>query len=355
MICCIKCFKDQEIVNIIKSNKRVGNCEICNTQNTLICEAGDLKDQFDGLLGIYAPVSTLPFEVPTENVMMLKDFLYNTWNIFNIDQAKIQTLIAGICSEKYVELPALFNTPVTIPELNDQKYMEDHSFLQNCTWDEFVQEIKYKNRFHMQNKISLEVFEGFFDYFVQKYTKNTIFYRSRIVDNGKVFSKRDMGAPDKDNNFPGRANPKGIVALYLSSDIETTIFETRARVYDLVTVGKFILKNDINVVSFSDIDKISPFLEDFDITHYAINKPGLSKISSEIAKPMKRQDSELDYLPTQYLTEFVKSKGYDGIQYDSTIRSGGVNLAIFNQDNLKCTKASLYEITSLEYAYRLVT
>lgn len=38
----------------------------------------------------------------------------------------------------------------------------------------------------------------------------------------------------------------------------------------------------------------------------------LTELSKEIAKPLRRSDSTLEYLPTQYISEFVKSQGYDG-------------------------------------------
>ena len=40
---------------------------------------------------------------------------------------------------------------------------------------------------------------------------------------------------------------------------------------------------------------------------YAINKEHLNKINDEMGKIMRRSDSALDYVPTQYITDFVKS------------------------------------------------
>ncbi len=69
----------------------------------------------------------------------------------------------------------------------------------------------------------------------------------------------------------------------------------------------------------------------------------------EIAKPVRRNDSPLEYLPTQYIAEFVKSEGYDGVEYESTLRKGGVNLALFDESLVECVNVKTREVTSVEY------
>ena len=81
----------------------------------------------------------------------------------------------------------------------------------------------------------------------------------------------------------------------------------------------------------------------------AVNYKHLRAISNAISKPLRRYDSKLDYLPTQYICEYIKSLGYDGIQYKSTIDKDGVNLAVFNQANFECLKRTKYEVLSVNY------
>ncbi|MEI5604531.1 hypothetical protein WB307_49860, partial [Streptomyces brasiliscabiei] len=80
----------------------------------------------------------------------------------------------------------------------------------------------------------------------------------------------------------------------------TTLYEIRAGVYDYVSVGRFILNENIDVINLAEIDKISPFIGvqyGFDFTQYAINIEHLKMIGMEIARPL-RNDNSLDYLPT---------------------------------------------------------
>lgn len=140
---------------------------------------------------------------------------------------------------------------------------------------------------------------------------------------------------------------------YLADSRDTTLYEIRAGIYDYVTVGKFILKEDIDVINLADIDKVSPFVGiqyGFDFTQYAINIDHLKMIGNEIAKPL-RNDNHLDYLPTQYISDYIRSRGHDGIEYISTMRKKGVNLAVFDEAKLKCTDVSVYDITSISYNY----
>lgn len=164
-----------------------------------------------------------------------------------------------------------------------------------------------------------------------------------------------MGPPPPHLASAGRANPEGISILYLADTVKTTLHEIRAGVYDYVTIGRFELLRDMEVINLAGIDKISPFLASqsygIEFTRHAVNIEPLKMISQEIAKPLRRHDSLLDYLPTQYVSDYIKSKGFDGIEYISTMSLDGVNLAVFDQSILKCTGTTVYDVKSLIYSY----
>lgn len=158
----------------------------------------------------------------------------------------------------------------------------------------------------------------------------------------------------------GRANARGITCLYLASDIDTSLHEVRAGVFDFVCVGTFRLKTDITVVDLRAITEISPFIEGLDYLDHAINKNYLEKLNNEMSKPLRRSDSVLDYVPTQYIADFIKSiehngkQEYAGIEYNSTTNPGGYNLAIFNPDLFECISVSVYDIEKLQYTSKKV-
>lgn len=352
MICCEKCFKDIEIQAVIQSINQIGTCELCGKRNVYIYNTdtnNELAEMFDDLLNIYTANEDLPRDYPRENINLLKDELCRRWNIFNIDNDLAYRAITGICYEKYLEHPEIFDAHIGILELNQKDYLEEHSIMKTFEWEDFVEGIKTKNRFHTEY-INKEVFYSFCNYIKKTYKMGTIFYRARICKDETGYTVDQMGAPPVRYANAGRANPTGISCLYLADTDKTALNEIRAGVYDYVAIGKFVLKEDIEVVNLTIVDQISPFWG-IDNTIHAVNKKHLQKIGIDIAKPLRRHDSILDYLPTQYISDFIKSKGFAGIEYKSTMNLGGYNLAIFDEKVFECTTVDIYDIRELTYGY----
>ena len=57
--------------------------------------------------------------------------------------------------------------------------------------------------------------------------------------------------------------------------------------------------------------------------------PFLERLGDELTRPVVPQAAAVDYTPSQYLCEFIKKCGYDGVIYRSSV-SDGINLALFN-------------------------
>lgn len=353
MFCCSNCFTDVEIRAIIEGKKRKGHCDFCGSHNVFVYDTdkdNTLSELFDGLLDIYTPISFLEPDFPEEKTELLKNLLCESWQIFNLEPEKVNSLIKSICTERYIVQPELFDTPVGIKQAQDADYLEENSILKNYHWNEFVEGIKHKNRFH-SNYLNMDKLLIFLRCAAKKHRKDMIMYRSRICPNDKGFKGRDMSAPPVNLAKSGRVNPEGISFLYLSDSKDTTYYEIRAGIFDFVTVGSFKLLKDIEVINLANIEKISPFIGidyGFDFTQYAVNIEHLKLIASEIAKPL-RNDNVLDYLPTQFISDFIHSKGYDGIEYTSTMHKNGTNLAVFDPSLFKCIKTQVYDITSITY------
>lgn len=353
MFCCTNCFVDTEIKSVIDSNKTIGNCDFCGSQEASVYEIGKfgiIEDYFDGLIDIYTPESLLPADFPKEKVGLIKDILCKKWNIFTLKPNKIYDLIKAMCSEKYNNRPEIFDKPVGVRQFRDTEYLEDNSILKNNSWDDFVEEIKTGNRFH-SNCISIDKLFTFLGYAAKPHKAGEIFYRARICPDVKGFKPSEMGAPPSEKASGGRVNPSGISTLYLSDSKETTVREIRAGQYDFVTIASFKLLRDINVIDLAHIDKISPFTN-INYTQYAINIEHLKRIAEEISKPIRNHNT-LDYIPTQYISDYIKSKGYDGIEYVSVMSDTGKNLAVFNPQLAKCTRRRVYDVESISYELRL--
>lgn len=357
MTFCSKCFNDIEIKAVIEGLNKKGKCSICGYEDSFLYDADvdtALTDYFDMLISIYTPIDSLSGDYPKADLKLLREELINNWNIFNgLSGTQVYNLITKICKDKYAELPQLFDGLIGIAAYQDESYLETNSILRTNRWEDFVSVLKTKNRFHT-NYINTEVLEIFCSYIRKTYKKGEVFYRGRISSK-EGYGVERMGAPPSDQAAAGRANSLGISCLYLANNVETTIHEVRAGAFDCVSIGKFVLQKDIVIVDLKSMDKISPFIPELDCTQYAINKDTLQKINREMAKPLRRNDSPLDYVPTQYISEFIKSiehngiMEYSGIEYDSTISQEGYNLAVFTPELFKCISVDTYKIEELNY------
>lgn len=355
----INCFEDVEIRTIISSIGQKGNCELTGVENVYIydtdsvSENADLKSYFLEIIDVYTPESLLPTDFPYENLKMIEEILVSDWSIFSVSKEYVKRILVAICKDEYDEDSKIFTEKVGLEKLCDSDFLKRNCLTKESSWEKFTTSIKCINRFH-SNHINLELLKAFFESPVmQKIISkgDTEFFRARISDENGL-KKDEMGPPPIGLITAGRVNSQGIRCLYLSNDQITTIHEIRARDFDYISIGKFRAKQELRIVDLSNLEKISPFSMDvFNAEWFSINMTILKKISREIAKPLRRQDSELDYLPSQYIADYIKSLGYDGICYRSTLNKSGVNYAIFDNKKFECIEVSLVHINSVEYHY----
>lgn len=363
MVFCSECFVDPEIRARIKEINTIGNCPICGGKGVFLYDSNknkSLDGVFDNLIDVYSTRTDLPDEASDQDLKMLANIFQEDWEIFSsISVTDISDILKTVSYEMYSYLPELFTQPVGIAEKYNQSYLQNHSILKNNSWNDFLEGIKYKNRFHTQI-INLDLLSNYCRLIAEDLpVSNKRYYRGRISNNSKGFSTAFMGAPPCEKATAGRANSDGISRLYLTNDRNTTLHEIRAAEYDYITIGTFKQLSPLRIVNLSRISRISPLSEDVDCTELAINKDCLAMINKEMAKTLRRGDSLLDYLPTQYICDFVMSIAdedgrslFDGIMYQSAMNNKSYNLAIFDPSTFKCTYCRTYEIVSLKYKKR---
>lgn len=343
MNCCTECFKDQEVRGYIENNSTdTGVCDCCATENVKVVDVRELEEMFLPVIQIYQPVSDLGLKKDDGEKLHTK--IQKDWQIFNLRSArKINTLLKNILADVLPENSTIFSEAVVVRAL---EINPDPTFHEK-KWENFANEIKFKNRFFLNENVDLELLQRLLGNHRKIYNKGKIFYRCR-VSTKDGYSITEMGKPPREKASSGRANPPGIPYLYVSASIETTVYESRSSYLDFITVGTFKLKDELKVVSLRESIIISPFILGADIENYVIHQKYLASLGKELSKPIRRFDRELDYLPTQYLCEFVKSLGYDAIEYSSALNTGGINLAVFDDKNLSCKSVDVYEVDDVE-------
>jgi len=218
------------------------------------------------------------------------------------------------------------------------------------TWENFKREIKNENRYHIKNALNLSMLEKQFSKSEVSHTipQGAIYYRARISEK-QGFGINEMGNPPADKTKAGRANPAGISYLYVADQLETTLYEARASLLDFVTIGEFQAEEALNVLNLRDNTSLDLFrwAESEEIEMYLF----IFKLQEELSKPYRNNDQEIDYIPTQYICEFIKSLGYDGVEYRSSLFENGYNLAIFKPGKLSCVNTQVREIKEIEYLH----
>ncbi|MEH7731856.1 RES family NAD+ phosphorylase, partial [Bacillus safensis] len=225
-------------------------------------------------------------------------------------------------------------------------------------WHEFRENIKHEHRFI--NRLPLEIETLFKEKSRNSkiLEKGEIFYRARIGSGDKNVSipfdanLSDMGMPPLDMVRMGRANPDGIRYLYLANKKETAIAEVRPWCGAEVTIGDFELMDNILTMDFSYSSQMSLFK----VINSEQSETVMSEIaffdnlSDEMSKPISPNESYLEYIPTQFITEVIKSVGYEGMIFNSSL-SDGLNVVLFSQECIDIVKTDIYKVHSIKYDF----
>jgi len=219
-------------------------------------------------------------------------------------------------------------------------------------WEYLKEDIKWVKRFLINTQTLDDL--GWVNLFNQSTTKwinGDPLYRARLhyIGNQKEFNIADMGCPDKYIVPAGRANPLGIPYLYLSKNIETVLYEVRSSFLDEVSIGTFQVKKGSSLVLVDFNEKVNAFSNVDEIVEYAKSMLLKRLISNDLSKPIRRYDSEIEYIPTQFICEYINYiSNADGIIFNSSLHPGGKNIVLFKQDKVECVKVELYRVSQVD-------
>jgi hypothetical protein len=327
---CVNCFSDKELKGFISSSNEIGDCEVCESKNQPLLEVSELFDFFQELIQNFKVY---------ENGMPLSSKIQSNWSFF---------CTLGVANKilNYV-LPQV-QTEITSSNINVE-FTDD--IIENYNhWEILKEELKWKNRFVINIERLEELgWDGFFNTQF-KLRKGSPLFRARIHHQSglQVYKPEDMSCPQKEFASGGRANPSGIPFLYLSDNPETVLYEVRASYLDELSIGTFELNSEsVKLVDFTE----DTFL--FQPDNSSINKTIKAKllrqkISSDLSKPMRRYDSDLEYIPTQFICEFIKVfTGALGIRFNSSLHPSGNNIVLFDQNLMTCIEVKKVKINSV--------
>jgi hypothetical protein len=333
MSCCPDCFGDRHLRrNIIPSRStQVGHCAYCASENVAVVAPAELRENFELLIDAYEPAS---------GGKLLVQWFREDWGMFEhplMDNSRAKDLLAEVLNDgeivRQTFLPV--NNSATDPV---------------SEWQQLREELMYQNRFFPVTNIDLDHLQENLSWLeLDSDEIPTTWYRARIQIGDTPFDASHMGAPPKEYASYGRANPAGIPYLYLGSTQTSAISETRPHTGGMMCVAQFETSNHLKLVDLRNPKKtVSPFeLESASaISRMRNDLPFLIGLGNELTRPVVPEAAAIHYTPSQYLCEFIKKCGYDGVIYRSSV-SDGINLALFDPSLAEARSVRQYRVNNI--------
>jgi len=152
--------------------------------------------------------------------------------------------------------------------------------------------------------------------------------------------------PLRDRAYEGRVNPKGVPCLYLATDSETAMMETRPWAGSVLTISQMILLKQVIVV-----DCTLPATFNLDVkTQEQLESNSWYVLNEAFSLPVFQAEDVADYAPTQYIAEAFRAAGYGGIMYTSQV-GNGKNIALFDVHAAEVASRQLRQANKLSFAF----
>lgn len=328
--CCPECFDDRGLRDQLfpSLDPSRGTCDFCGTPDTQLVEPGKLANYFELLVNVYEP---------SDDGKSLVEWMKDDWQLFSharMDVAHAKELLGEILDDG--DIARRIFTP-------SASYISEGL----AQWDKLRDEMMYANRWFLDVGIDLDRLRQLLDMLLAPPLPRR-WYRARIRTEDDVFAIDKMGAPPKRRSSHGRANPAGIPYLYLGSLPDTAAAEIRPHTGEVACVADFMIP-EIKAVDLRNPRKlVSPFIltDASEIGQLRADLPFLERLGEELTRPVQPAGAAIDYIPSQYLCEFIKKSGFDGVVYRSSV-SDGINLALFDPAQAAGGTVSLFNVTKV--------
>ena len=355
---CTDCIDEPGIREFIKLDETDGDCSFCEARSTSVAPLDDIAEHMK---------ISLEYEYDDALEWFFFDheeggFIGKTWDTWELLTEEIELDLPNdydgkIFQEIIDQLPQRTwcqADPYDVPGQEKVRY----------DWAWFTEVLTHRRRFffedyesgpHSANLSPGELLERIFQYtenyeLFRTLPAGTRLLRARSQKLGeKHTTPQDLGPPPKEiANQANRMSPAGIAMFYACDNPETALRETAKKTGQFV-IGEFETRRPAVILDLTDIPSIpSLFAVISDSSEFRPREvlSFLNHIADEISKPVQRDDRvHIEYIPTQVVTEFVRSKltregaRVDGIKYQSAVHLGHSSYVIFaTQDNLLSTE-----------------
>ena len=352
MYCCANCFVSPTLKDHVNTEGSVADCDFCPSKDVKCVEVSALYEFFEPIFEMYRETEYgrdyFKGEDPRGEV--LSSLIENDWYpIFSddFDEDMTDNFWDALVERIWVDKD---NLPKDLSALCIEKEGSFENY-----WDSFSDYLKNERRFTIERE-ELQHFTGFLPQLLSsievKVKQGEEYYRARLGQGEKTkpFPNEKMGAPPSEKTLTGgRANPPGIPFLYLSDDANTAIAEVRPWKGATVSVAKFIITKEINLIDLTQSFYIKDqFAYGEDLPFAIEDNRILGRLGRELSKPVNPDKISIEYIPTQYVTEIIRNLKYDGMIYPSALGKGK-NIVLFTENAVHCENVKLYQVDSVDF------
>ena len=338
MNCCSNCFSDLEIKDYIYSSGESGDCEYCHSKAVQICDVCSVgRFIMEGVLRKYEDAAeSIPYEYAEDGYQFgtldIQEILIDLEDIFSVKVVSdIDRLIKGLVD------------PDGTPYVMRRFFSGSGGIEEIGLWEQFCRLVKDERRFtaflnydsEQSTKKFIEMLNGMVltEQRLKYLESGDKIYRARIYEEGMELDNASLSSPPAKRVNVGRMNPAGISFFYGSLKKKTCTMEVRPTFEDVVALAEFSVIKSLSVLDLSLIEEPESIFSDnyyFEFEEYV--KPFLAHFISDISKPIRSSDADIEYTPTQVLTEYIryyKDLDFDGIMFRSSLDKVGINIVLF--------------------------
>ena len=352
---CHRCFKDNSLVDFIRERGKKSWCDWCGARNVYVVPLFTLGDSFREAVTIYESGNW-----GDEPISLL---LQENWNVFSdkieeapdnlMQELTVAILKAGLTAKEYYTDYPDFDGGFR----REDSWLVDHwhekaeayfdrggTFASSADFSPDPKSPVYAD-FPDQLELALEDLST-------TYELGKPLFRARIHKDrfrSERFDRSDLGAPPKHVTPAGRANRKGAPVLYCANDAATALAEVRAWKGTAVAIGELKARKRLSIVSLLHYEfPSSPFFDEMLMWKIQLGEL-FERLSYELSSPVIASEDEKMYFSTQYLCDWVRKAGYDGIEYPSAM-GDGFNIVVFNPEDVEPIDVRYVRVTNIHHA-----
>lgn len=365
---CSNCINDKFVEQIIKNRGTRRACDFCGGNKKCIPLNDVLELIYTYLYDEYALADDAFMFVSAEGGyqgetidcydIIENDFDFRDSNLKDEIQHCFSVQDQLFCNRAFID-------PESVPD-----YLK-------VTWEDFIKTLQKKSRFtlltgedHEDGDLTPIGFCKTIGHYllrmdvIKELPASTKIYRARKTGSYELNAEQ-LGAPKPKQSSINRMSPGGISFFYGSFDRNTCLMEATGNENDLFNLGVWELVRNVRLLDITQCKKnTQKEFSIFDHNHAWQRHiyPFLHEFISSLLRPvdgtLNTTEKELEYLPTQVISEYLKyffvdrnENHIDGLIYPSTKVQNHNNIVLFYGQEYNLESAGEQQILKLTQFY----